>query len=148
MSAGAPDGTFAVKGAKLPDTVFPAVKDVLRYVDEDRTAAALEFLSPIKGPNLPQICVQAGLSLKTPPRVCSRIRQRCRETGEAADASRLVNTEITYRCRTDSAAPVSSGVLNVKISPISLHLHLSPSGQVSSMPCSSSHRRSCRSSTH
>jgi len=66
MSAGAPDGTFAVKGAKLPDTVFPAVKDVLRYVDEDRTAAALEFLSPIKGPNLPQICVQAGLSLKTP----------------------------------------------------------------------------------
>jgi raffinose/stachyose/melibiose transport system substrate-binding protein len=66
MSAGAPDGTFAVRGVDLPDAVFPAVKDVLRYVDANKTAAALEFLSPIKGPNLPQICVQSGLALKTP----------------------------------------------------------------------------------
>jgi raffinose/stachyose/melibiose transport system substrate-binding protein len=66
MSVGAPDGAFAVKGVKLPDSVFPAVKDVLVYVDANKTAAALEFLSPIKGPNLPQICEQAGLALKTP----------------------------------------------------------------------------------
>jgi len=66
MSVAAPDGTFAVIGVDLPETVFPAVKDVLRYVDANQTAAALEFLSSIKGPNLPQICVQAGLALKTP----------------------------------------------------------------------------------
>ncbi len=66
MSISAPDGAFAVKGVKLPDSVFPAVKDVLKYVDANKTAPALEFLSPVKGPNLPQICVQAGLALKTP----------------------------------------------------------------------------------
>jgi raffinose/stachyose/melibiose transport system substrate-binding protein len=65
MSVGAPDGTFAVKGVKLPDAVFPAVRDVLAYVDANKTAPALEFLSPVKGPNLPQICVESGLALKT-----------------------------------------------------------------------------------
>jgi raffinose/stachyose/melibiose transport system substrate-binding protein len=66
MSVGAPDGAFAVKDVPVPDEVFPAVKDVLEYVDANKTAPALEFLSPIKGPNLPQISVQAGLALKTP----------------------------------------------------------------------------------
>lgn len=65
MSVGPPDGAFAVMGVDLPDTVLPAVKDVLSYVDANQTVAALEFLSPIKGPNLPQICVQAGLALKS-----------------------------------------------------------------------------------
>ena len=66
MSVGAPDGAFAIKGVKLPAGVFPAVKDSLAYIDANKTAPALEFLSPVKGPNLPQICVQAGLALKTP----------------------------------------------------------------------------------
>jgi raffinose/stachyose/melibiose transport system substrate-binding protein len=66
MSVSTPDGAFAIKGVKLPDNVFPAVKDILVYVDANKTAPALEFLSPVKGPNLPQICVEAGLALKTP----------------------------------------------------------------------------------
>lgn len=66
MSVGAPDGAFAIKGVKLPDSVFPAVKESLAYINANKTAPALEFLSPVKGPNLPQICVQAGLGLKTP----------------------------------------------------------------------------------
>ncbi len=66
MSAGAPDGAFAIKGVALPDTVFSGVKDTLAYINANKTAPALEFLSPVKGPNLPQICVQAGLALKTP----------------------------------------------------------------------------------
>lgn len=66
MSVGAPDGAFAIKNVKLPDAVFPAVKDALAYINANKTAPALEFLSPVKGPNLPQISVQAGLALKTP----------------------------------------------------------------------------------
>lgn len=66
MSVGAPDGAFAIKDVELPDDVFPAVRDVLEYINSDRTAPALEFVSPVKGPNLPQICIQAGLALKTP----------------------------------------------------------------------------------
>jgi raffinose/stachyose/melibiose transport system substrate-binding protein len=66
MSAGTPDGSFAIKDVKLPDDVFPAIKDVLVYINANKTAPALEFLSPIKGPNLPQICVEAGMGLKSP----------------------------------------------------------------------------------
>ncbi len=66
MSVGAPDGAFAIKGVKLPDNVYTAVKDTLPYIDANKTAPALEFLSPIKGPNLPQICVEDGLGLKSP----------------------------------------------------------------------------------
>ena len=59
-----PDGPFAIKGATLPADVLPAVKDMLPYVDSGNTAPALEFLSPIKGPNLAQICVQVGSGIK------------------------------------------------------------------------------------
>ena len=61
-----PSGPFAIKGAKLPDDVLPAVKDMLPYIDSGKNSPALEFVSPIKGPNLPQICVQCGSGIKTP----------------------------------------------------------------------------------
>ncbi|HOJ98914.1 MAG TPA: extracellular solute-binding protein [Termitinemataceae bacterium] len=66
MAAQKPTGPFAVKGITLPDDILPAVKDVLVYVNNNKTAPALEFLSPIKGPNLPQICVQTGIGIKSP----------------------------------------------------------------------------------
>ena len=56
----APTGPYVIKGAKLPDSVLPAVKDVASYIDSGKSAPALEFLSPIKGPNLEQICVAVG----------------------------------------------------------------------------------------
>jgi raffinose/stachyose/melibiose transport system substrate-binding protein len=66
MSAEKPQGPFAVKGIKLPADILPAIKDMLPYVDAGATAPALEFLSPIKGPNLPQLCVSAGAGLLAP----------------------------------------------------------------------------------
>jgi raffinose/stachyose/melibiose transport system substrate-binding protein len=56
----APQGPFLIKGTKLPDNVLPAVKDLAAYIDAGNTTPALEFLSPIKGPNLEQICVAVG----------------------------------------------------------------------------------------
>lgn len=61
-----PEGPFAIKGATLPDDVYPAVKDMLPYFESGNTAPALEFLSPLKGPNLPQLCVEVGAGLKDP----------------------------------------------------------------------------------
>lgn len=61
-----PNGPFAIKGATLPDDVLPAVKDMLPYFEQGNNSPALEFLSPVKGPNLPQICVMAGSGAKTP----------------------------------------------------------------------------------
>jgi raffinose/stachyose/melibiose transport system substrate-binding protein len=56
----APTGPYMIKGATLPDTVLPAVKDLAAYIDAGHSYPALEFLSPIKGPNLEQICVSVG----------------------------------------------------------------------------------------
>lgn len=55
-----PTGPYMIKGATLPDTVLPAVKDIAAYIDAGNTAPALEFLSPIKGPSLEQITVAVG----------------------------------------------------------------------------------------
>lgn len=66
MSAQKPDGPFAIKNVSLPDDVLPAVKDMLPYFEAGNTAPALEFLSPVKGPNLEMITVEAGSGLKTP----------------------------------------------------------------------------------
>ncbi len=55
-----PTGPYVIKGASLPDTVLPAVLDVAAYIESGNSAPALEFLSPIKGPALEQICVAAG----------------------------------------------------------------------------------------
>jgi raffinose/stachyose/melibiose transport system substrate-binding protein len=58
---GVPTGPYLVKGCSLPDQVPPAVKDLLPYFQADgRTAPALEFLSPVKGPLMPQITTEVG----------------------------------------------------------------------------------------
>lgn len=56
----APTGPYMIKGATLPDSVLPAVKDLAAYIEAGNSYPALEFLSPIKGPNLEQICVAVG----------------------------------------------------------------------------------------
>jgi raffinose/stachyose/melibiose transport system substrate-binding protein len=61
-----PGGPYLIKGATLPDTVLPAVKDIAVYIDAGNSAPALEFLSPIKGPSLEQICVAVATGQMTP----------------------------------------------------------------------------------
>ncbi|SEE77546.1 ABC transporter substrate-binding protein [Ruania alba] len=60
---GAPTGPY-VNGCELPGDVDPLVADVQAYFDSGRTAPALEFLSPIKGPNLSQITVEVGSGIR------------------------------------------------------------------------------------
>lgn len=58
-----PLGPYVVKGVELPDDVYPAVKDLLPYFESGKIASALEFESPVKGPNLPQICVECASNM-------------------------------------------------------------------------------------
>lgn len=60
-----PAGPYLVKGCTLPNEVPPAVKDVKSYFDSGDITPALEFLSPVKGPALEQICVEVGSGLKS-----------------------------------------------------------------------------------
>ncbi len=55
-----PVGPYVVKGAQLPADTPQVVKDMLPYFDNGKTAPALEFLTPVKGPNLPSISVEVG----------------------------------------------------------------------------------------
>ncbi|UJF34512.1 ABC transporter substrate-binding protein [Paenibacillus hexagrammi] len=64
-SASKPTGPYAIKDAKLPDNVAQVVKDMTPYFDSNKTAPALEFLSPIKGSSLPQITTEVGAGIKT-----------------------------------------------------------------------------------
>jgi raffinose/stachyose/melibiose transport system substrate-binding protein len=63
-SVSKPTGPYAVNDAKIPDDVAQVVKDMLPYFDANKTAPALEFVSPIKGPNLPQITVEVGAGIR------------------------------------------------------------------------------------
>jgi raffinose/stachyose/melibiose transport system substrate-binding protein len=61
-----PAGPYLIKGATLPDDVLPFVNDLNAYIDSGNAYPALEFLSPIKGPNLEQICVAVGTGQMSP----------------------------------------------------------------------------------
>jgi raffinose/stachyose/melibiose transport system substrate-binding protein len=59
-------GPYLVKGCTIPADVPPVVSDLLPYFETDgATAPALEFLSPVKGPNLPQITVEVGSGIRS-----------------------------------------------------------------------------------
>ncbi|WP_423067473.1 ABC transporter substrate-binding protein [Devosia sp. CN2-171] len=65
QSAGA-TGPYLVKDCTLPADVPPVVADLLPYFQEGgRSAPALEFLSPIKGPALEQITVEVGSGIRS-----------------------------------------------------------------------------------
>ncbi|ROQ52609.1 raffinose/stachyose/melibiose transport system substrate-binding protein [Rathayibacter sp. PhB152] len=54
------NGPFSTSACALPDDVPTIVSDIQTYVDAENTGTALEFLSPIKGPNLENIAVEVG----------------------------------------------------------------------------------------
>lgn len=59
-TAGVPAGPFAISTCKIPSDAPALVADEQKYQDAKQTGLALEFLSPIKGPNLEKILVQVG----------------------------------------------------------------------------------------
>ncbi len=64
-AAVAPQGPYMIEGSSLPDDVMPAVLDIQAYIDAGAVAPALEFLSPIKGPNLEFLTVEVGSGLSS-----------------------------------------------------------------------------------
>jgi raffinose/stachyose/melibiose transport system substrate-binding protein len=59
-------GPYLIEGCDLPADVPQAVADMMPYFDgAGRTAPALEFLSPIKGPNLEHLLVEVGSGIRS-----------------------------------------------------------------------------------
>jgi raffinose/stachyose/melibiose transport system substrate-binding protein len=59
-----PTGPYMVNGCDLPDGLPTAVTDLKKYFDDKDNSLALEFLSPIKGPNLEKITVEVGSGIR------------------------------------------------------------------------------------
>ncbi|MFD7312257.1 ABC transporter substrate-binding protein [Promicromonospora sp. NPDC059942] len=59
-----PAGPYAGT-CEVLDTAPPMLDDIQAYFDEGRAANALEFLSPVKGPNLEKVTVEVGSGIKT-----------------------------------------------------------------------------------
>jgi raffinose/stachyose/melibiose transport system substrate-binding protein len=65
IDANGATGPYLIKACDLPKDVPPSVADMMPYFAEaGRTAPALEFLSPIKGPNLEQLTVEVGSGIR------------------------------------------------------------------------------------
>jgi raffinose/stachyose/melibiose transport system substrate-binding protein len=60
-----PSGPYVTSACKLPSDVPALINDMDKYFKSGKTAPALEFLSPIKGPNLENITVQVGSGIST-----------------------------------------------------------------------------------
>lgn len=60
-----PQGPSVVLGVNLPIDAYTAVKQALPYFEAGKTAPALEFITSVKGPNSPQICIAAMGGLKS-----------------------------------------------------------------------------------
>lgn len=63
-TASPPQGPLLINGATLPADVPPAVTDMQVYVDAGKVTPALEFVSPVKGPNLEKITVEVASGQK------------------------------------------------------------------------------------
>jgi len=64
-STGVPAGPFAISTCTVPDDAPALVADELKYQEDKKTGLALEFLSPIKGPNLEKILIQVGSGISS-----------------------------------------------------------------------------------
>ena len=60
-----PNGPFMLTACELPDGLPTAVTDLEQYINDGNASPALEFLSPINGPNLEQITVEVGSGIAT-----------------------------------------------------------------------------------
>jgi raffinose/stachyose/melibiose transport system substrate-binding protein len=60
-----PGGAYVISSCQLPEDVPVMLQDLEPYFAEGKTAAALEFISPIKGPNLEFILVEVGSGIRS-----------------------------------------------------------------------------------
>jgi len=65
LAGAAPSGPWAVTSCTLPDSVPQIVKDLQTYTAAKKSTPALEFLSPVKGPNLESITVEVGSGIRS-----------------------------------------------------------------------------------
>jgi raffinose/stachyose/melibiose transport system substrate-binding protein len=88
-----PSGPYMVKGCTLPSGLPAAVADLQKFFDDGNVSPALEFVSPIKGPNLEKITVEVGSGITS-----------------AADGAKRYDEDVKKQARlSSSASPAGDG---------------------------------------
>jgi raffinose/stachyose/melibiose transport system substrate-binding protein len=64
-STGLPAGPFVTTACVLEGDVPRMVQDLQGYFESGKTAPALEYLSPVKGPNLENIAIEVGSGIRS-----------------------------------------------------------------------------------
>jgi raffinose/stachyose/melibiose transport system substrate-binding protein len=62
---GLPSGPYATTQCTVPSNAPALVADTQKYIDDKKSNLALEFISPIKGPNLEKILIQVGSGISS-----------------------------------------------------------------------------------
>lgn len=66
MTKSKANGPYVIKGVNVPDDAYDGIKEMQPYFDSGKTAPALEFVSPVKGPNLESLLIEVGTGQKSP----------------------------------------------------------------------------------
>lgn len=60
-----PSGAYGTTACSVPEDTHGFVKDIQAYSDQDLTAPAQEFVTPVKGPSMPEITVEVGSGIRS-----------------------------------------------------------------------------------
>ena len=80
-----PMGAFMIKDVDLGNSIRPAIQDTMKYVNEGKFSAAMEFQCPVKGTNMEQICVQIGSGEITPEDGVAALHEDNKKSAEQLD---------------------------------------------------------------
>lgn len=58
-------GPFSINSCSVPSDAAPMVAEIQKYIEDGKSAPALEFLSPVKGPNLENIAISVGSGISS-----------------------------------------------------------------------------------
>lgn len=58
-------GPFSISSCAVPADAAPMVAEIEKYIADGKSAPALEFLSPVKGPNLENIVISVGSGISS-----------------------------------------------------------------------------------
>lgn len=83
LSAFSPNGPFGVSTCKPDKSKLPQVaQDVFSYVDNNNFGPALEFISPLKGPNLESIIILVGTGQKSAAEAAALYDEDCKKQAQ------------------------------------------------------------------
>lgn len=65
-TAVSPGGPYVIDGIDLPPNVPEGIREIQAALNDGKTTVALEFVSPLKGPNCANICFETITGIRTP----------------------------------------------------------------------------------